>query len=361
MPGAKPTAPGGNGGGDNAKGPALPPQAPNAQLVEKVMEIQNRATPNLIKQKGIVGTATGLDDDGNVVIRVYTTGADNPQIPKTLENIPVVEVLTGPWHPQWQASTFNPRARQPRPVSIGVSAVNTRGVCNNVFATGTLGCRLKDKNGAVYALSNNHVFADENGGVPGDPVIQPGSLDQFIDNLPICSQNDVIGSLFKFKQLVPGGAFNLIDAAVVATDRTQVGNSTPAPPIAYGTPRTTVLDKPFLGLRVQKLGRTTGYTTGTVTGINQFVVVLYQPGLVFFSRQIEITGDVGLFSNKGDSGSLIVTMDRFPVGLLFAGGAGLTSANPIQAVLDEFDMTIDGDDSAFISPGKEGRANPGSP
>jgi len=348
------------GGAAGNAAPGVQP-GPNPDVVKKVIDVQNRNTPKLLAQKGIVGTATGVDDDGNVVIRVYTTGADEPVIPKNIENVPVVEVLTGHWLKYWQPPVFDPQLRQSRPVPIGVSAVNIRDVCGNVIATGTLGCRLKAKDGSVYALSNNHVFADENAGVIGDKIIQPGSLDEFNDGLTICDPADVIGTLFKFKELIPGGAPNIIDAAIVKTTKSMVGNSTPASPLAYGTPRTTVNNRPYIGLRVQKLGRTTGFTTGNITGLNQIVQVPYTPGLVTFVSQIEITGDVGLFAGPGDSGSLIVDMDRFPVAMLFAGAGALVAANPIQPVLDEFGMTIDGDNSPVLPPGKEARSTPNSP
>ena len=39
----------------------------------------------------------------------------------------------------------------------------------------------------------------------------------------------------------------------------------------------------------------------------------------------------------------------------------IENANPIKDVLDFFGMTIDGDDTQIIPPGKEGRAFPNSP
>src|SRR5262245_19621211 len=86
----------GNGQKCSARGNAAPGPhlGPNPEVVKKVMDVQTRNTPKLLAQKGIVGTATGLDDDGNVVIRVYTTGADDTEFLKTIENVPVVEVLT---------------------------------------------------------------------------------------------------------------------------------------------------------------------------------------------------------------------------------------------------------------------------
>jgi len=74
-------------------------QGPDPAVVAQVMAVQDRNSANLMSQKGVAGTATALDEDGNVVIRVYTTGADEPQLPKFLENIPVQVVLSGPIHP----------------------------------------------------------------------------------------------------------------------------------------------------------------------------------------------------------------------------------------------------------------------
>jgi hypothetical protein len=360
-------------GEESAKGLAPRPGVLDANHpdVKRVIDVQNRATPDLLKQKGIAGTSTGLDEDGNIVIKVYTTGGDSPKIPKSLEGIATLEVLTGPHHGYWQSAAFDPKARQDRPVPIGVSAVNENGACGNFIAAGTLGCRVKSSDGTLFALSNNHVFAAENAGIIGDPCVQPGSLDAFTAGIPICSPNDVFGTLFKFKPIdflfannATGLTTNVIDAAIVKTDASKVGNSTPPAPIAYGAPRTTTFKKPYLGLQVQKLGRTTGYTTGTITGLNQFVIVGYTVGIALFINQIEIVsiGNPNPFAAPGDSGSLIVTLeDRFPVALLFAGAGPFVDANPIQDVLDFFGVTIDGDDSAFIPPGKQGRGNGNSP
>ena len=60
-----------------------------------------------------------------------------------------------------------------------------------------------------------------------------------------------------------------------------------------------------------------------------------------FAGQISISP--GPFSAPGDSGSLVVTQGgNEPVGLLFAGGDGLTIATPIDLVLQRFGVTIDG-------------------
>jgi len=97
---------------------------------------------------------------------------------------------------------------------------------------------------------------------------------------------------------------------------------------------------------VKKYGRTTGETNGRVYATNVTVDVQYDSGVARFVNQIVVTP--GNFSAGGDSGSLIVVNNkRSPdhlsaVGLLFAGSSQYTIANPIDLVLDAFDVTIDG-------------------
>jgi hypothetical protein len=141
---------------------------------------------------------------------------------------------------------------------------------------------------------------------------------------------------------------NDVDAAIALIDldtknNPLVDNATPDD--GYGRPNSEILTlgEDDIGMAVQKYGRTTGLTKGTVTAINAIVKVGYSSGTARFVDQILITGTRGKFSNAGDSGSLIVTQSgNNPVGLLFAGGANITIANPIDAVLTTFEVTIDG-------------------
>jgi hypothetical protein len=402
-------------GGDDGQ------QGPDPRVVAQVMAIQDRNSANLMAQKGIAGSATGLDEDGNVVIRVYTTGADDPQIPKVIENVPVQVVLTGPIH-KWQkpapqaavpaapktkmkiskpktklppppapvlvpdpsgpplplipssgsgagassssgspASSSSPpplskpqpppqpaapppapvrtppaqdrRVLNTRPVPIGVSSM-----ANVSCAAATLGCRVKDSDGNVYALSCNHVYALENAGQNGvTPASQPSPLD---DGCKIDLTND-IGTLYNFVKIKFKGGSNIVDCAIVKSTTAQIGNATPSD--GYGAPKSSTVAA-TLGQKVQKYGRTTGYTTGTVNGVNVTVYVGYETGTAVFTDQIEVQGTGGAPSlgEPGDSGSLVVDIVGHPVGLLFAGGGGMTFCNPIDSVLKALDVTIDG-------------------
>jgi hypothetical protein len=98
-------------------------------------------------------------------------------------------------------------------------------------------------------------------------------------------------------------------------------------------------------MKVMKYGRTTGQTNGRVDSVGAIVNVGYDSGVARFVDQIIIRP--GKFSAGGDSGSLVVVQNgsdaRKPVGLLFAGSARVTIANPIDLVLARFGVTIDGE------------------
>jgi hypothetical protein len=371
--------------GAQAAGPGQ--QGPDPALVKKVIDIQERNHAAVAGQKGVVGTCTGLDDDGNVVIKVYTTGADNPKIPKSFEGVDVLEVLTGPMH-KFQSTVPQRQQRLGRPVPIGTTAFCDTDLSATSCAAGTLSCRLRDNHGNFYCLSNNHVFAGVNGTqgkdpnglppeipvpgpfqIPGTNLVQPAPGD---DNCVIGVTSDVIGVLVAFVFIVTDGTtINFVDCAMGKTNPQLVNTSTLAD--GYGVPTSkTVL--PFLGQKVQKYGRTSGYTTGTVTGINGIALIDFDGPLALFAREIEVTATspsiFPSFGVPGDSGSLVVDMNRNPVALLHAGGGGITLCNPIRLVLeflaDELmahpglpqDIVLTIDDSKPTQVGKEARANP---
>src|SRR4029077_20460394 len=128
------------------------------------------------------------------------------------------------------------------------------------------------------------------------------------------------------------------------------GLGTAPPPAGYGSPSSTTVSA-TVGQGVQKYGRTTGLTTGSINAVNVDVDVCYFPltdTICFpgyqahFANQFSIPDGSVPFSASGDSGSLVVAPgSNNPVGLLFAGGDGLTIANPIDAVLQRFNVTID--------------------
>jgi hypothetical protein len=227
----------------------------------------------------------------------------------------------------------NPATLFTRPVPLGVSTGN-EGECS----AGTIGARVKNANGNVFALSNNHVYALENAAAPNSAVLQPGLYDTNCTFNPA----NVIGTLSSFVPIVfSTSADNTVDAAIAASDISLLGKATPSN--GYGTPRSATVSA-FVGQRVKKYGRTTSQTSGQVLGINAIVIVGYGSGTAQFVDQI-IVRSSRAFILPGDSGSLLVTaQSNNPVGLLFAGNGNgkIAIANRIDAVLNAFSVTIDG-------------------
>jgi len=333
-------------------------QGRSEEAFERVREVQERNTDRLMAKEGVEGTAIGYNQNDRLAIKVFTAGPGVAGIPQELDGVPVQVVVTGKFYalepgkgkggpPEGKGpgdkggKKVNPKKHLDRPVPIGVSTGN-EGECS----AGTIGCRVIDSGGAVYALSNNHVYALENTAPIDSRVLQPGTYDA----KPPCAvkSGDVIGTLSDFEPIVfSTEANNTIDAAIATvtfddfdgdgTNELAVGNATPDD--GYGIPMSSPVAAELDQL-VKKYGRTTRLTSGVITGISVTVNVIYSSGTARFVDQITIGG--GSFSADGDSGSLIVTQDgNNPVGLLFAGSSIMTVANPIDAVLSRFGVTVD--------------------
>lgn len=228
---------------------------------------------------------------------------------------------------------------------------------------GTLGALVEGNRHDQFILSNNHVLAESDQGKPGDPIDQPGMIDDGC--VPLSHAGSALHPVGTLKYIVPLASTQTnVDAALASVIPNAVnpdgsilqlaspvhaGNSSDmlgaAPPMA-GTGE--VLNAGNLnGLRLAKSGRTTGLTCSTVDAIDLSVKVDYfkdcaetQPYYTkTFTGQIGIAGD--RFSDSGDSGALVVDASNAkPVGLFFAGGTdgkghGLSIANPIGDVLAE--------------------------
>lgn len=231
--------------------------------------------------------------------------------------IEVDVVETGPFFIQ----EFTARER-PAPSGISIGHPN--------ITAGTLGCLVTDNtDGSQCILSNNHVLADANAATLGDASIQPGDADGG------SSPADDIGNLKRFIT-IDCTANNRVDAAisevinaadVVAQFKDNLmpypSADHPAVGLLYagGGGRTllnpigdvmNLLNISFLapnaivpaevGMAVEKVGRTTEYTTGEVMEIDVTVDVgTYECGVAKFDGQIATC----TMSCPGDSGSVV--------------------------------------------------------
>jgi len=305
--------------------------------IQAVTAIQDHYSPALLALPEVVGTATGLNDQGKPAVIVFTKGPGTAGIPASLGGVPVVVRITGEFHALkpgnthghgGSGSSVSTTAVLTPPVPIGVSTGN-----ENECSAGTIGARVTD--GAnYYALSNNHVYALENNAPIGSRVLQPG----LYDTQCIESGNNIIGELSYYIPIDFSGT-NTVDVALAKvytdpqTNKLMVGNSTPSD--GYGTPSSATAN-PVIGDSVEKYGRTTNLTVGTITAINATITINYgASGNALFTGQVIVQSNRP-FVKAGDSGSLIVTSAGLnPVALLFAGdnSGKYCVANNINTVL----------------------------
>jgi hypothetical protein len=211
-----------------------------------------------------------------------------------------------------------------RPTSCGVS------IGHPEITAGTLGCLVKrsgDNSNEVFILSCNHVLANCNKASLGDPILEPGADDGGANYPPIAE-------LTAFEPLV---GVNIMDAAIARV--LKPGDVTPdirdigciEPPAGPSS----------LYQSVRKYGRTTRHTMGIVADIAADFRVNVDNDLIDFENQLAINGVSGIFSDGGDSGSVIVdAVTKSAVALLLAGGNGLTFASPIGPVLNRFGVEV---------------------
>lgn len=240
------------------------------------------------------------------------------------------------------------QSAQSRPILLGTSGGNTLDISSLFCCSGTLGSLVEDSLGTQYILSNNHVLGRSNLAVVGDPVNQPGMIDQN------CQAS---GTVATFSDLVPIQftkgrkiKWNDVDAAiaVVAPGAVDFDGTI----MDVGPLSATAIDA-FVGQAVQKSGRTSGHTVGTVLAIDVSTSVGYSKEcggqatrIAYFQNQIRI-GNAD-FSTGGDSGSLIAesgTTDPAnglprAVALLFAGDGTSTIASPIGQVLSALNVSM---------------------
>lgn len=332
--------------------------ANSAPGLQRAIQVQEQSSDRLLGRGNVVGTGVGRTEAGEPEVVIL---ARRPiTVPEALGGVPVELKVTGPISalrlgvapgkkPEnpgngkgngggggggEEEAALSPTDRFPRPVPIGISTGNA-GECS----AGTIGARVVDAEGHPFALSNNHVYALENGAAIGSTVLQPGRYDTGC----AVSGEDAIGTLAAFEE-ISFTEDNLIDAAIAAIDAEAgvpvVGNSTP--PGGYGTPSSST----EVGIGpVKKYGRTTEETHGYAYAINGIVSVRYSGGTARFVDQVFVEGRRGPFLKAGDSGSLLVSEGgAHPVGLLFAGDSSgkFAVANDIDAVLDRFGVQVDG-------------------
>jgi hypothetical protein len=277
------------------------------------------------RSSNIVGVGYGVKISGNSIVddlalRVYVRSKlPKSQIPSAEQVPSEINGKSTDVIPVYDLSAFA------RSVECGTSVGHFK------ITAGTLGCLVKKSTGGgtdIFILSNNHVLADSNAASIGDDIFEPGVLD---------GGNSPIAKLTDFELINLDSKPNFLDAAIakvinngdVTSSILTIGKiqQPPMPPSLYQS--------------VRKHGRTTQHTVGVIIDVAADIRVRFGQQLADFEDQVAIQGVNDLFSQGGDSGSLIVdAMTRRPVALLFAGGGNQTFACPIDRVLSRFKIDI---------------------
>lgn len=216
------------------------------------------------------------------------------------------------------------------------------------ITAGTIGGFFRDRDGDVVALGNNHVMANENRAQIGDVVYQPGPTDarrslnfrgwNHVDRLPY------FGTLKDFVRIERSAneqdsAITKVHPELIKLD--MVSSEYPEVGVEAAGWR-----EPQMDLSVQKFGRTTGHTTGSILALDGTFRVRYGFGTAEIRNCIVTTP----LSQGGDSGSVLFDMQMRAVGLLFAGSRQVTLHNPIGPVRRRYGLEIWDKSASQIRP-----------
>jgi hypothetical protein len=252
--------------------------------IAAVQEIKRQAETMLMSMTNVVATGVGFKIAGDqvttepsVIVSVVkklplAQLAASALVPKTIDGVKTDVIETG------KIIAFQQQQKM-RPARPGISLGHYQ------ITAGTLGC-LVQKNGQVFILSNNHVLANSNAAQLGDPIWQPGQYDggTSADQIGTLEQFIPIGFTGDTPPASPPGCSPL--AAILKLINPSGSGSVSTPQInepgsntvdcALARPLSPNLVTPdilnigvpvgvgpaTLGTALQKMGRTTAYTTG---------------------------------------------------------------------------------------------------
>jgi len=205
---------------------------------------------------------------------------------------------------------------------------------------GTMGALVK-KFSKLYVLSNNHVIAACNHTPVGTPILSPANMDgRSGTRAPgeVCRHSEICELRSGTQTLVPvsredAAIAEVVDPGIVSSWQGDDVNG-------FDTPKKVV--PLYSGMRVKKVGRTTGLTAGVVEAVLTPFPIPYKSrhfsATVWFEEMWSVVGDVaGQFALQGDSGSLVVDdKGESAVGLLFTVGVDYGIIIPMTHVAGLF-------------------------
>lgn len=265
----------------------------------------------------------------------------------------LMDVIEAEYRPAQQHELPRPRTAMEMPVKA--SCVNRRrrldplvggiSIGSPQTPVGTLGALVWDNvDNSVCILSNWHVLSGNPHAEVGSPCFQPGRFDQG-------NSNDVVARL---KRWSFDSQTDAAIAELTGSRRYCAGEIISMFQLISG-----VEERPHLGMKVFKSGRSTGLTPGFIDGLYFSTVIEYSNGIFqTFEDQIHIAPlpsddhmiPVKRISEPGDSGSVWVAEANgkgyLAVGLHFAGDLPHSAfgeyalANPMSIVMKNLDFSF---------------------
>lgn len=223
---------------------------------------------------------------------------------------------------------------------------------------GSVGGFAEDAKGNVVVLSCHHVLKPTDSAKIADPIFHPGRRDVPRFNPDKHQIGKLSGhTIFAREELNDADfAWAQLDPKATLLGNVIPGSVAPAHANAHISGVTSPDEEVFFGRRVGKIGRTTGYTEGTINAdqlVTGLTVLFPGNGNFMFGRIVEIRWDdlASPFTMDGDSGSLVFTTDdRSAIGLHFAASSaatdietgetiGLSYAFALDSVLGDMELT----------------------
>ncbi|HZE69908.1 MAG TPA: hypothetical protein VE135_10340 [Pyrinomonadaceae bacterium] len=316
-------------------------------------ELETAAVPHLAKAiatthfaevgENLVGLGIGVKNEaGNpddalclkfYVKEKFTRNQSLPMVPSRLELPGVGTLLTDVEEiGAIELDMLNTRSR-PAPGGYSIGHESLKG--------GSIGCLVVDpaQPEQVFVLSNSHILANSGLGSPGDPIRQPSSGDGG-------SSMDEVARLVRWVPFDFSQQFvNKVDAAIAGP----VTNADFQAEIAIlNLIPAGVQPNISIGTKVQKVGRTSGHTSGTVKDVNFRPEIPYPTaggiiGKARFLDQVLCTR----YSDHGDSGAIVLDEAGWAVGLHFGGTVhkiafwrSTSFFSPIPVVLEKLGVDL---------------------
>jgi len=327
--------------------------------IRDAVKAQPEIVNDLMKRRNVVACGVGFKTYGgqdtqepSLIVSVTQKQrsaelSSQDLVPSVVQDVPTDVVQTG-----MIVASGVMRTTRLRPARPGLS------IGHHQTTSGTFGCLVR-RGSEVFILGCNHILALVNRGKPGDAILQPGAGDggalqdkvaelaEFVplrlhDSSsesgggipPVSEPEGCANLLIRLLQMRGGGAPG---AAIVQPQDINYADAALARPIDPNAVIPSIVDvgvptgvrEPALGLRVAKSGRTTRLTMGDILQVDVTVEVVYGNQHARFANQVMVTP----FSRPGDSGAVVLDMEKRAVGMLFAGSDYVAVVTPIQHIL----------------------------